>query len=211
MVQARLPDINTEFITYRREALSCISGKNYSGLFTALYAYNALLPEKYQIKISTKDYNKITKEDIYVECENCTEIDPEDESDEPKERQKRILYKDLIIKERLLPSFEASIKGKDSYKFWKCPKCKKETILEKTNFKQKVRKKPYYLRVMPEPPARKDGIMDKKSYHRKIAQWAGNFLAELAHQESKFREDYVPKDNELETEEIQLSSEEQET
>ena len=178
-------------------------------MFTAFYAYNALLPLDYQIRISTKEYNKITREDVYVECENCQEIDPDNENEKAVMRQTRILYKDLIIREKLLSSFESSLFEKDHIKVWKCPKCKKESNLEKTKFTQKVRKKPYYLKVVPEPPQRRDGIMDNKTYHRKISQWAGNFLAELAHQESKFREDYVPKDNEGESEEIALSPEEQ--
>ena len=202
MVQARLPDINTEFITFRREAIACLKSRDYTGMFTALYALNALLPVDYQIKISTRDYEKITQEDIYVECSNCEEIDPTSETERKLMRPTRILYQDLVIREKLLESFLSSLKGMDSIKVWKCPKCKTEHELEKTKLIQKVRKKPYFLKVVPDPPQRSDGVMDRNAYHRKLSQWAGNFIGELAHQDSKFREDYVPKDHENEMEEV---------
>lgn len=210
MVQARLPDINTEFITYRREALVSLQSRDYTRMFTALYAVNALLPPKYQVKISTIDYLQKSQSEVFAECNNCKETYYEEDKERPLKRATRVIYKTIKLETKLLPAFEASLSGKESYKVWKCPICKKENVLSKTKLGQQVKKKPYFLQVVPEPPERKEGIMDRNAYHKKMSQWFGNFVGELAFQESKFREEYVPKGMDLEHDEIEGGEETEE-
>jgi len=71
MPQARLPDINTAYITYRREVLVSLKSKNYTSCIGALYALNGLLPEKYRVTISNLAYAEKTEQDLLVICRHC--------------------------------------------------------------------------------------------------------------------------------------------
>lgn len=182
-MESRLPDINTEFITYRNEARQSLKSKNYDSMLGAAYAINAMLPEDYRVTISTSEYNKVSSEIVMAICQYCDQ---------------RTNYDELQVFKRLLSPFEAMLSKQDYERLWKCEHCGATNELAKTNLKKQVRKKPFFLKVVPDPPERKDGITDGRSYHRKMSKWFWQFMDELAYQESKFREDYQPKGQEFE-------------
>ena len=159
---------------YRRETISSLKSRNYDFTFGALYALNGLLPDKYRITISTIEYNKLTKQDIFVKCNNCKE-----ETD----------FKAVQVFLLLMPLLESAISGNQQEKVWICPGCKHENKLLQTEMSQRVLKEPYFLKVVPKPPLRKDGLNDRSSYHRKVTQWALTFLDELETQMAQFRDD----------------------
>ena len=70
-MQSRLPDINTAFVKYRNIVTTHLEMNDYTACFGALYALNGLLPDEYRVKISTTEYNKLTKQDIFIKCGNC--------------------------------------------------------------------------------------------------------------------------------------------
>ena len=159
---------------YRREAISSLKSRNYDFTFGALYALNGLLPDKYRITISSIEYNKLTKQDIFVKCNNCNV-----ESD----------FKAVQVFPLLMLTVESTISGNEYEKVWFCPACKHENKLLKTEMSQRILKEPYFLQVVPKPPRRKDGLNDRSSYHRKVTQWALTFLDELETQMAQFRDD----------------------
>ena len=109
MVQARLPDINTEMIMYRREAMSSLASRKYDSMFGAAYGLNACLPKDYQVRISNADYQNLIKQDIIAICPSC--------NTEHK-------YKDLHITNILVSQFLVLLTDKQYEKRWKCPSCK---------------------------------------------------------------------------------------
>jgi len=65
--------------------------------------------------------------------------------------------------------------------------------------KQKILSEPYFLRIVPKPPQRKDGLMDRSTYHSKIAVWIWTFLDELEERMAQFRDDNWSKGDESES------------
>lgn len=178
MPQAALPDINTILITYRREIIVDLNHKNYSGVVGSLMAINAVLPDKYQVEISTRKYNEHVNQSRLAKCGYCN-YEPE--------------LKTLKIENVLLDSFNELIRNTKNDKVWKCEKCKKMNRMSKTKIIQPKPKMPFFIGIVPEPPERADGMMDRMSYSKKFTAWARNFLVELEHQMGKYRIEYVPK------------------
>ena len=53
---------------------------------------------------------------------------------------------------------------------------------------QTILKQPYYLGVVPMPPQRKDGLLDRVRYDREFERWAWVMLAELEHKMATYRD-----------------------
>lgn len=195
-MQSYLPDINTKYITYARVVLSSLSSRKWSSCFGGLYSINALLPAKYRIDISTSKYNAITKEDTIAICNNCKSncnhcINPEPEKEgEPKQRcRAEINYDDIKIVDVLSSSTLLLITDSQTQKVWFCPNCKNENLLQNTHIIKSKNPEPIYITVLPEPPQRRDGILDRISYDRKAEQWVWNALNVLDERMARFRED----------------------
>jgi len=173
-----LPDLNTGYITYRREILTNLKSENYRYCIGALYTLNGMLPETYQIEISTIRYNEITQQKLLATCKHCEIV-----SD----------YTNLKIVNTLLPLVEGMIIGKDHEKMWYCNNCHKYNKLSQTDLGKNVPIEPYFLKVVPKPPERRDGIVDRLHYKKNIENWVITFLIEVEHQMGKYRREYVPK------------------
>ena len=193
MPQAALPDINTILITYRREIISDLNHNNYSGVIGSLMAINAVLPEKYQVEISTNKYNETINHGLIAVCGHCKA-----ETD----------YKDLVIKKVLQDSFKELLTNNEFDRLWSCPKCNKDNRLSKTQIIKPEPKTPYYIGIVPEPPERNDGMIDRTTYRKRFIAWARNFLVELEHQMGRYRIEYVPKDNDFDNESVESGGEE---
>jgi len=195
MPQSSIPDLNTGYITYRREILFSINHKRYSDCIGSLINLNALLPKEYQVKISTIEYNKLVKESVIAVCPDCkTEFD----------------YQTLKIQQILLNSFQSIMANSHIDKVWFCNNCHKTNRLQLTQIKKKSPQQPYFLQVVPKPPQRKDGMMDRMTYDKKFTSWAWNFFAELENMVKRYRIEYVPKEGENESGEIMDGGEENE-
>ena len=194
MPQSRLPDINTAFITHRRDVISSLKARNYGACFGSIQALQGLLPEGYRIVISTIEYNKLTKHEKFYTCNFCGE-----ESERSKIR----------IDDVLLTVIDSVLLGRKTQKMWTCPKCKEDNGLEDTEISETTLKEPYFLKVVPNPPERKDGLHDRSTYHNKMEQWVRTTLAELEAQMAQFRDDNWTKEEEISELEIDTSIEEQ--
>ena len=174
MPQARLPDINTAFNYYRGKAVTSWLGKNWSAAIGSLYAFNGCLPKDYRVKISSKEYNDKTRQDIQVYCGHCN---------------KEFNHYDITPYTMLLPMLLQHLAGSEYIKVWRCSECNKTNKLETTRMVQKVLAKPYFLQVVPEPPNRSDGLIDRTNFDKKFGSWFWSFLDELETQAAKFRDD----------------------
>lgn len=176
MPQARLPDINTAFITYRREVLLNLKSERYSSVFGSLFALNALLPEKYRIEISTPKYDAAIrdKEKMLAVCKSCTE------------QVERSMIKPLVV---IQPFTRYIITEPTTEKIWFCPKCNAENLLSDTHFIQTVLKEPSFHGVVPSPVQRHEGLMARSAYHKTITSWVWLFLDELEEKMALFRDD----------------------
>lgn len=182
-MQAKLPDINAAFVKYRSYALQCIEIGNFSGAIGGLYNMNALLPDEYRIDIDTNKYLNLISEQRMLVCNEC---------------KNEFNFKDIKEKTRLLDSFESALKGQDYEITWKCKKCNNENVKSKTKVIKSSLNKPYYLKVVEEPPEKLDGVEHMMNYKKKIKKWFYNFLGELEYQIGLYRKEYTSQTEENE-------------
>ena len=198
MPQARLPDINAAFTKHRNEVVSSIKSHQYDSVFGALYALNALLPPepideetsfpKYQVVVSDIEYRKITKPVTSCTCYHC---------------KVKSLFDGVTVFDYLLPLDEQIISGKKYIKSWKCPDCKQICQIRPDDFSETAVKEPSFIGVVPKPPRRQDGLLDRSTYHRKVTQWAWTMLDELEAKMAQFRDDnWTKKDSYDDNDEI---------
>ena len=176
---------------HTREILMNLKSKNYTMCFGSLYTLNGLLPEKYQVKVSTIEYKKLTRTALTAICKFC---------------EKPTDYNTLKVYKVLLPIITRTLSGTDYDKVWNCSNCQKMNKLEHTKVLQNVLQEPYFLQVVPKAPERHDGILDRSTFDIKIRQWILQFLSEISHQMGKYRQEYVPKGGEMTDDQIEVES-----
>ena len=183
MPQARLPDINTAYIRYRHETIFALKNKMYNLMHGSLVGINALLPLEYQVIISTVEYDQLAKTEISYLCGHCKE---------------QIDKQDVYVFDLQPNSIQTLVHGKMLNKVWKCIKCKGINMLNRTSISQTILQNPTFLGIVPEPPTRKNGLMDKLKFNIEIERWAWLCLSELEFKMAKFRDDnWNRKDDEL--------------
>lgn len=189
-MQARYPDINSSFITQRKKADICLVMGNYAGCTSALYAYNSLFPIEHQITISSSKFIEATKQSIKVKCNECGE---------------EFERNDIRVFDILVPILVSIVTKQRTEKIWICKECKADNILSKTNMTKIVIAQPNFLRIVPFPPERSNGLMDIVSYHSKYQKWAYNFMIELEHSSAMYREAGIKQDDDLEEQGLNLT------
>jgi len=183
-------DVNTSAIKRRNEVSAGLDSHNYDKVFGALYCLNALLPEqheedgrqKYRITISDTLYEKFTKHVIIITCKQC---------------QTETNFETIKVFELTPPMFIGFIAGSKTDKVWICPKCKKDNKLIDSDMLESIPKEPYFVRVMPKPPARQDGMQGRSSYDRKVTQWTWTFMQEWEASMAQFRDDNWQKSDQV--------------
>jgi len=190
-------DVNTSAIKRRNEVSAGLDSHNYSKVLGALYSLNALLPErheedgrqKYRITISDSLYTKFTKHEIILTCKFCTE---------------ETNFETVRVYELMVPMFEGFLSGSQTDKIWVCPKCKKDVKLTDSNMTESVPKEPFFVRVVPKPPQRGNGMQGRRSYDEKFISWAWTFMQEWEASMAQFRDDNWQKEDQvfLNTDEI---------
>ena len=178
-MQAALPDLNTAIIRYRIMITACIEREDYAGAIGGIYALNGLLPEDYRVRVSTEEFNEITKTNISIKCKHCSE-----EFDFYK-----IKVWDMLL--RLIPSLLRNTKYE---KTWNCPKCEKPNRLIDSEMKQTKISPNVYLHVMPEPLKREQGVLGRTAYHNSMVNWVWTFMGELEERCGKLRHDFLNRD-----------------
>ena len=175
-MQSRLPDINTSFNTYRTRAIMAIDSKKHTVCIGALYALNGLLPPEYRIDIDDDLYHEKTRTNIFAVCSN-------------KHCNNETDYNLIKISTISVSPAQSLLTGRKEERIWKCPKCKTQNVLHKTKMIKTTLKEPYFLKVVPSPPQRQDGILDRKSFNRSFERWAWTLLDELEERMAQYRDD----------------------
>ena len=201
-MQSRLPDINTAFIKYRNEVIGAIKRLDFNQMHGSLNAINGMLPDQYQVTISTAKYEDLTRTDIQYLCKTCTA-----NSKEPVE-----IPKESIRVFELYPNaMQGLLYGGIKDQVWVCPKCLTTHRLKETDISVTKLQDPYFIGVVPNPPNRKQGLMDKLTFNDKTVAWGWQMLNELEHKMAKFRDDNWSRGDDLEGfDDIDTSSEESE-
>lgn len=183
MPQARLPDINTAFIKWRNKVVTSLESEKYTAVFGSLYSFNALLPEKYRVRISKAEYDEKLKEvGLFVVCEGCNA-----KSD----------WRQVNKTQRVLSPLVNLMSGALYEKIWICPSCDHDNPVSQTEKILNKPKEPYFLGVVPPPPERMEGITDRNTYHKKVESWAWQFMYELEKNVAQFRDDNWHKSDEM--------------
>ena len=181
MPTARLPDINSAFVRDRETANKALREKDFMTAMGALQSYNALLPEKNRIKISTAEYRLATQTKIWYVCST---------KDCPKTP-----YQDTIRYRRTLPAIEALARNCKTVMVWRCSNCNAVKEISDTRVQRARADNPSYHQVVPEPPSKTD-IFSSYEYEEKLAKWAWNFLIELDHQAAEYRDEHWTREDE---------------
>jgi len=196
MPQARLPDVNTAYIKCRNEIIQAIKEKKWVLLHGMLKTQNALLPPEYRVQISTAEYDKLAVPEVSYKCNFCT-----------KETDKSNIQVFDCIRTSIERLLLVGVSQGDN-KTWICAKCNKTNKLQKTIISQTVLSNPSFLGVVPDPPARKDGLMDRLKFEKALEVWGLEFLSELEQKMALFRDDHWNRGDEESDLAIDTSTEE---
>lgn len=189
MPQARLPDINTAFIVYRREAISSWKSEKYDSCLGSLQTLNGLLPEDYRVQISDDDYNSQVHKEMQLVCTKC----------DVKSEQHLVK-----IRKVLLPQLTKFISNNEEEEIWDCPKCGTEHRITQTLILKPELQEPYFLGIVPSPPVRREGMKDRTRFHIDFSRWFWLCLSEIEKKMADFRDDNWHKAGELEDFEEQI-------
>ena len=181
-MQAELPDKNTAFIVYRREAISSWKSGKFDACVGALYSLMGLLPNDYRPSLSTEEFELLTNQNLMAVCSDCNT-----ENNFAEVRTYNVVL-----------TFLANIlSGQQTEKVWLCKQCNGENRLSNTKLIQKVLKEPYFLKVIPTAPGRKDGMLGRTQYNIKFSAWFWLALSSIEAQMGRYREEYQPKDADM--------------
>lgn len=184
MPQARLPDVNTAFITYRRHVLQCLNRDEYDDCIGSIIAMNSLLPKEYRISISTQDYTAKMSIETTAYCTKC---------DHPHN------YKDINKFDLVLPEFEAIVTKQKTAKAWICTQktCRATNRLSLTKIRKSIPEETDHIQTVEKPPQRKSGIRERNKYVQKVRGWIWNAVEEVEERAAQFRDDNWHKANEM--------------
>lgn len=204
-----LIDVNTGFIKHRLTVLGGLLANNPEAVIGSLDAMNALLPETYRVTIDTDEYNARIRGSMVALCSFCTtpkEIDDGEGKTKTVNLPTPTDYEKIDIQNLLLPASDQFVYGRKYDRFWACPKCHNDNKLSTTDFEQITLKEPHYLQLVPAPPRKGTGVVDRTTYWVRFERWARKLEAELEASAARFRAEYKPKKGEN-TEGIMIDTE----
>jgi hypothetical protein len=195
----KLPDLSSKYVFHLTRALNCLDRRDWLGASTGLHALNSVLPDEYQIKTDTIEYNrKIKTEIIYIcnnkDCEMQIKELVNEGTDEEHIETKMIPTENKIIdiKFSILynNTFDSTFSGERESKVWVCPKCNNVSKVKHTQIIKPELQQPFFLRVVPsEPP--KFGLDRGINYEGQFKKWFANYYHELENSARDVRIDYV--------------------
>ena len=117
---------------------------------------------------------KLEDEKLLVHCKHCDQD---------------IDFRTITKLDVFCNKVEELLTGELTKNIWVCSLCKKENLTKTSEFTKAKLPNPYYLGVVPDPPSRKDGILDRFTYHKKIEHWCWTMIGELEFKAALFRDD----------------------
>lgn len=189
MPTAALIDVNHMALKHLDKAFYYLASQDYDSCTSSLHSVNASLPPEYHIKFDTQKYNEMIKHPLEIYCKSCG----------VKHNRDEIQTWDMLLS---LPE-QIMAKAK-SVKAWTCADCKYDNILTESKIVQGVHEEPFFTKVVPMPPERKQNLSDRTAYHIKYRSWFGMVVAELTRQISQLRWDHWKQgDENMELSELQ--------
>lgn len=179
MPTSRLIDINTAAITYRTKCLTALDKHLYRNCIGSIISLNSLLPEdtddhKYRIIFDSDEYYNKIKDSYAIVCPSCEKESP---------------HSSVQIYDITLSKQDQIILGYPTKKIWVCSKCRVENDLTDSKILRDTLAKPYYHRVVPDPPERKTGLLSQMHFHKEMVDWIWVCLNSLEDGFTKFRDD----------------------
>lgn len=171
-----LPDISSAFSFWREFAVNNILRKEWKGAESALYNINSLLDSAYVVKVNTREYKELIKNNTYWKCGACGEKTPQSE---------------IKVFDAVLPIVKSMITGNNTESTWFCVKCKSQNLEIYTIKIIEEIDQPSYRKCVQSPPILKIGLYNRMVYETEFKAWFYNFLEELQHQLSLYRVEYV--------------------
>lgn len=155
--------------------MTALEANKYTAAIGSLNNFNACLPKEYQVKVSDELYaEKLEAEKLLIHCKHCNED---------------IDYRTIKKLDVICTPMEQLVTGGTTKNVWVCSLCKEQNLTKHSEFIKAKLPNPYYLGVVPDPPRRKDGILDRYTYHKKIEHWCWTMIGELEFKAALFRDD----------------------
>jgi len=174
MVTPALIDINVLALKHLDKAYFYKSIGDYDSCTDSLQSVNAALPPEYHIKFSTQQYEDLVSHPLEIFCKHCGTSHNRDT---------------IRVWNMLLPLSLQIGKLSTTVRAWTCPDCKRTNILSESKIKKKIIEEPYFIKVVPEPPRRKQNLDDRVSFTITYKLWFGRTVRELTRQISQLRWD----------------------
>ena len=197
--QGKLPDLSSKYVYHLTRALNCLDRRDFIGAATGLHALNSVLPDEYQIKTDTVEYNNKLKTEVLYVCTNkdcLMEIKElvDEGTDEEHIETKKVRTENKIgdIDFQLLYNnpLDRIFSNEKQSKCWICPKCKTVARIKDTKIIKPELQQPFFLRVVPEEPKR-FGLERGINYEGQFKRWFANYYHELENAARDVRIDYV--------------------
>ena len=197
--QGKLPDLSSKYVYHLTRALNCLDRHDWLGASTGLHALNSVLPDDYQIKIDTIEYNKRIKTEIIYICNkvDCTmqikelvNEGTDEEHIESKEVRTENKIGELEFFDLHAGTFDAVFSGQKSSKVWVCPACDNVARVMDTTIVKPEMQQPFFLRIIPAEP-KKFGLERGINYEGQFKKWFANYYHELENSARDVRIEYV--------------------
>lgn len=191
-----LPDISGRFNFWTNYAVRCLSFQNIDGAISGLNNMNALLDEDHRITVSTREYEAQILSDRFYQCNFCTDLRNEtvnagtdEEFVQKIECPTEIGHSQIHVFELVPTYYESVITKHKKNRVWICPKCKHMNKISQTEIIKPEREKPYYLKVVPDPPKRTSS--NRVGFEKLFNEYFNNFSEELENAIMLYRVDYI--------------------
>lgn len=123
------------------------------------------------------------------------EIRNKGEDDENKiqyEVPTEIPTREVRIIEVVISPIESAIRRSNTVKLWICPSCKNENKMNgEWDTVTSRKEKPFYLKIVPDPPILLVGIGNRLGWDKTFSDWAYNFLEEIQVSMKYYRIEYI--------------------
>jgi hypothetical protein len=197
--QGKLPDLSSKYVYHLTRALNCLDRKDWIGAATGLHALNSVLPDEYQIKTDSIEYNNKLKTEVLYCCTNkdCTmevkelvDEGTDEEHVETKQVRTENRIGDIKFHTCYNNEFDIMFSGEKQSRCWTCPKCDNIAKVRDTKIIKPELQQPFFLRVVPEEPP-KFGLERGINYEGQFKRWFANYYHELENAARDVRIDYV--------------------
>jgi hypothetical protein len=174
MVTPALIDLNILALKHLDRAYFALAHQDYDACTASLHSVNACLKDGYRVTFNTEEYKAKTEHPTQIYCKPCGKVFNRDS---------------IKVWHMLLPLVMQVGTGNTHTKVWTCSDCQGTNVLSESKIEKQILEEPFFLKVVPYPPSRKQELSDRTTYHIKYKAWFGMAVSELTRQISQLRWD----------------------